>query len=175
MQNTSPLLHHYQTWLDDFTRISLWHGLCQQELTQWHRLALTSCHIPEGSVIVIPQCLLQITHSPGVEACAIVTKITKQTDWPLLAGVLLSECYRLKQGTLAEQLQMLFRLYSPAIRQALTLLCWCELVMGLDMSEWYTLHLLHPDTVAQWLAAKQKAYEGLTTLIEGYSRATRPF
>lgn len=53
MQNTSPILNHYQTWLDDFTRISLWHGLCQQELTQWHRPCLT----PEGTVIVIPQCL----------------------------------------------------------------------------------------------------------------------
>ncbi|WP_337261398.1 MULTISPECIES: secretoglobin family protein [unclassified Serratia (in: enterobacteria)] len=172
MQNTSPLLQHYQAWLGDFTRVSLWHGLCQQELKQWHRLALTSC--PEGSVIVIPQCLLQITHSPGVEACAIAPKITKQTDWSLLPGVLLSECYRLERGTLAEQLQMLFRLHSPAIRQALTLLCWCELVVGLEMSEWTTLHLLSPDALAQWLAVKQKAYRGLTTLTERYGRAARP-
>ncbi|OVZ79001.1 secretoglobin family protein [Yersinia kristensenii] len=174
MQNTSPILNHYQTWLDDFTRISLWHGLCQQALTQWHRLAMTSCLTPEGTVIVIPQCLLQITHSPGIDACAIVTKITKQTDWPLLSGVLLSECYRLEKRTLAEQLQMLFRSHSPAIRQALTLLCWCELVTGPDMSEWYTLHLRLPDALNQWLAAKQKAYRGLTTMIEGYNRAAQP-
>lgn len=172
MQNISPLLHQYQTWLDDFTRVSLCHGLCQQELAHWHRLALTSC--PEGSVIVIPQCLLQITHSPGVDACAIVPKITKQTDWPLLSGVLLSECYRLERGILAEQLQMLFRLHSLAIRHALTLLCWCELVMGLEMSEWMTLHLLPPEALNQWLAAKQKSYGGLTTLTEGYHHAARP-
>ncbi|MFV8907314.1 hypothetical protein ABQ333_18940 [Serratia fonticola] len=61
MQNTSPLLNHYQAWLDDFTRISLWHGLCQQEFTQWHKLVMTSCHVSEGTVIVIPQCLLRIT------------------------------------------------------------------------------------------------------------------
>ncbi|AJK17464.1 MULTISPECIES: hypothetical protein [Yersinia pseudotuberculosis complex] len=120
MQNTSPLLRHYQTWLDDFTRISLWHGLCQQELTQWHRLAMTSRLTPEGTVIVIPQCLLQITHSPDVDACTVVPKITKQTEWPRLSGVLLSECYHLEKGTLAEQLQRVFRLHSPTIRQALT-------------------------------------------------------
>lgn len=174
MQNTSPLLHHYQAWLDDFTRINLWHGLCQQELMQWHRLTMTPCNLPEGHIIVIPRCLLQITHSPGVEECTVVPRITKQTDWPLLSGVLLSECYRLEKGMLAEQLQMLFRLHSPGIRQALTLLCWCELVRGLDMSEWTTLHLLHPDALEQWLAAKQKAYQGLTTLTEGYHRAARP-
>ncbi|HEN3334198.1 TPA: secretoglobin family protein [Yersinia enterocolitica] len=154
MQNTSPILNHYQTWLDDFTRISLWHGLCQQELTQWHRLAMTSCLTPEGTVIVIPQCLLQITYSPGVDACAVVPKITKQTDWPLLSGVLLNECYRLEKGTLAEQLQMMFRLHAPTIQQALTLLFWCELVIGSVMSERYTLHLRLPDTLSQWLAAK---------------------
>ncbi|MGM7970781.1 hypothetical protein ACS77P_07995 [Yersinia enterocolitica] len=98
MQNTSPILNHYQTWLDGFTRISLWHGLCQQELTQWRRLAMTSCFTPEGTVIVIPQCLLQITHSSGVDACSVAPKITKQTDWPLLSGVLLNECYRLDIG-----------------------------------------------------------------------------
>lgn len=38
----SILLNHYQTWLDDFTRVSLSHGLCQQHITQWHRLAITS-------------------------------------------------------------------------------------------------------------------------------------
>ncbi|ABS46654.1 MULTISPECIES: hypothetical protein [Yersinia pseudotuberculosis complex] len=42
------------------------------------------------------------------------------------------------------------------------------------MSEWYTLHLRLPDVLNQWLAAKQKAYRGLTTMIEGYNRAARP-
>ncbi|CQH22631.1 TPA: hypothetical protein ACPZMC_002838 [Yersinia enterocolitica] len=38
-----PLLNHYQAWLNDFTRINLFHGLCQQEIEHWHKLAITSC------------------------------------------------------------------------------------------------------------------------------------
>ncbi|EPD2609613.1 hypothetical protein ACR82Q_001268 [Yersinia enterocolitica] len=37
-----PLLNHYQAWLNDFTRINLFHGLCQQEIEHWHKLAITS-------------------------------------------------------------------------------------------------------------------------------------
>lgn len=60
--NNSPLLNHYQAWLDDFTRVSLFHGLCQKHISQWHRLAITACPMPGSSVteVVIPQCLLRL-------------------------------------------------------------------------------------------------------------------
>ena len=175
--NNSPLLNHYQAWLDDFTRVSLFHGLCQQHISQWHRLAITACPMPGSSVteVVIPQCLLPVTRTGRLGSCTSAPGLTKHTDYALLPGVLLSECYRLGKSRLANQLQMLFRLnVQPGMRQALTLLCWCALATGKDMEEWYALHLPQPDTLTQWLAVKQRAYRGLKTLTDGYIRATQP-
>ena len=175
--NNSPLLNHYQTWLDDFTRLNMFHGLCQQQITQWHQLAITSCITTGGhSVeIVIPECLLSIIRTRGLKSCAAIPRLTKQTDYSLLPGVLLSECYRLGKGRLAEQLKMLFRLNAqPGMRQTLTLLCWCELTTGEDMEEWYELHLSLPDTLKHWLATKQRAYRGLKAVTDDYIRATQP-
>ncbi|CVF46325.1 secretoglobin family protein [Serratia sp. CY32780] len=173
----SILLNHYQTWLDDFTHISLSHGLCQQHITQWHRLAITTSPTLDGSVIeiVIPQRLLPITRTVRLESCTVDPGLTKNTDYTLLPGVLLSECYRLGKSRLADQLQMLLRLHvQPGMRQTLTLLCWCELATGKDMREWYALHLQLPEMLRQWLTIKQRAYRGLKTLTEDYIRATRP-
>lgn len=172
-----PLLNHYQAWLNDFTRINLFHGLCQQEIEHWHKLAITSCRSSGGmtSAIVVPQCLLQVTQTSQEEECTVIPRLNKRTDYSLLPGVLLSECYRLGKSRLAEQLQMLFRLHTqPGFRQTLTLLCWCELVAGRDLDEWYSLHLPLPDTLKQWMSEKQKSYRGLKTLTENYIRATRP-
>ena len=175
--NNSPLLNHYQVWLDDFTRVSLLHGSCQQHITQWHRLAITACPMPESSEteVVIPHCLLPVTRTDQLESCSAAPGLTKHTDYSLLPGVLLSECYRLGKSRLADQLQMLFRLHvQPGIRQTLTLLCWCELVTGKDMKEWYELHLSLPDTLKQWLAIKQRTYRGHKALTDDYILVTRP-
>ncbi|TDT52411.1 hypothetical protein DFO53_3577 [Enterobacter sp. AG5470] len=50
--NNSPLLSHYQVWLDDFTRVSLLHGLCQQHITQLHRLPKTSFQVITSGTIL---------------------------------------------------------------------------------------------------------------------------
>lgn len=70
--NNSPLLNHYRVWLDDFTRVSLLHGSCQQHITQWHRLAITACPMPESSEteVVIPHCLLPVTRTDQLESCS---------------------------------------------------------------------------------------------------------
>lgn len=175
--NNSPLLNHYQTSLDDFTRINVFHGLYHQQITQWHRLTITSCLIPEGHSVevVLPQRLLPLTRTGLVESCTTIPRLTKNIDYSLLPGVLLSECYRLGKSRLADQLQMLFRLHvQPGLRQTLTLLCWCELVTGKDMKEWYELHLSLPDPLKQWLAIKQRTYRGLKALADDYILATRP-
>ncbi|HAN6103265.1 TPA: secretoglobin family protein [Escherichia coli] len=175
--NNSPLLNHYQAWLDDFTRVSLFHSLCQQHIIQWHRLAITASLMPDGSVTecVIPQCLLPVTRTDQLGSCSAIPGLTKHTDYSLLPGVLLSECYRLGKSRLAEQLQLLFRQYpQPGIRESLTLLCWCELATGKNMGEWYELHLPLPYTLKRWLAVKQLTYRGLKTLTDDYIRATRP-
>ncbi|EQA4045819.1 secretoglobin family protein, partial [Enterobacter hormaechei] len=92
--NNSPLLNHYQTWLDDFTRINVFHGLYHQQITQWHRLTITSCLIPEGHSVevVLPQRLLPLTRTGLVESCTTIPRLTKNIDYSLLPGVLLSEC-----------------------------------------------------------------------------------
>ncbi|MDE8756767.1 secretoglobin family protein [Pectobacterium polaris] len=173
----APLLNHYQTWLDDFTRINLWHGLCQQKIEQWHKLTIASGQQEDGStsIIVIPQYLLQVIRTEQVVDCNITHKLIKHIDYPLLPGVLFSECCRLGKRRLAEQLKMLFRLHTqPGIRDALILLCWCELATGSELEEWYSLHLLDANELKQWILARQKAYRGLAALTKDYIDATRP-
>ncbi|MBT9186123.1 secretoglobin family protein [Pectobacterium carotovorum subsp. carotovorum] len=173
----TPLLNHYQTWLDDFTRLNLCHGLFQQSITLWHKLTIASCQQEDGSisVIVIPQCLLQVIRTEQVVDCNIIPQLIKHIDYPLLPGVLFSECCRLGKRKLAEQLKMLFRLHTQVgMRHALILLCWCELTTGSDLDEWYSLHLPNADELKQWISARQKAYRGLATLTKDYIDATRP-
>ncbi|MEI7125677.1 secretoglobin family protein [Pectobacterium versatile] len=162
----APLLNHYQTWLDDFTRINLWHGLCQQKIEHWHKLTITSGQQEDGStsIIVIPQCLLQVIRTEQVVDCNIIPQLIKH-----------SECCRLGKRKLAEQLKMLFRLHTqPEMRHALILLCWCDLTTGSDLDEWYSLHLSNADELKQWVSARQKAYRGLAMLTKDYIDATRP-
>ncbi|MBI0552208.1 secretoglobin family protein [Pectobacterium parmentieri] len=173
----APLLNHYQTWLDDFTRINLWHGLCQQKIEHWHKLTITSGQQEDGStsIIVIPQRLLQVIRTEQVVDYNIIPQLIKHIDYPLLPGVLFSECCRLGKRKLAEQLKMLFRLHTqPEMRHALILLCWCDFTTGSDLDEWYSLHLSNADELKQWISARQKTYRGLAALTKDYIDATRP-
>jgi hypothetical protein len=102
-------------------------------------------------------------------------QLIKHIDYPLLPGVLFSECCRLGKRKLAEQLKMLFRLHTqPEMRHALILLCWCDFTTGSDLDEWYSLHLSNADELKQWISARQKTYRELAALTKDYIDATRP-
>ncbi|MGJ7772053.1 hypothetical protein ACSF59_11255 [Escherichia coli] len=72
-----------------------------------------------------------------MEEESVAGRIIKRAEGPALAGMLRSECYRLGLSALAEQLSLLFRQYpQPGIRESLMLLCWCELVKGIEPEAW---------------------------------------
>ena len=175
--NSTIFTAHCQAWLDDLTRLQVTHGLCQPEIKKWHRLTVTSCSLPNGltGLLIIPQFLLTVTQAACVEEESVAGRIIKRAEGPALAGMLRSECYRLGLSALAEQLSLLFRQYpQPGIRESLMLLCWCELVKGIEPEAWYALHLLLPATLKKWINTRQKEFNGLSALTEDYICATRP-
>lgn len=52
---------------------------------------------------------------------------------------------------------MLFRLHTqPEMRHALILLCWCDLITGSDLDEWYSLHLPDADELKVDISTTRK-------------------
>lgn len=148
--NSTIFTAHCQAWLDDLTRLHITHGLCRPEIKKWHRLTVTTCTLPGDftGLLIIPEFLLGAAQAGTVEEESVPGRIIKRAEGEALAGMLSSECYRLGLSALAEQLQLLIRQYpQPGIRESLTLLCWCELVGGIDPEAWYVLHLSLPHTL----------------------------
>lgn len=175
--NSTIFTAHCQAWVDDLTRLHAIHGLCCPEIKTWHTLAMTSCTIPDGTVglLIIPRFLLTITQAACVNEGSVVGRIIKHAQGQPLAGMLTSECYRLGLSALAEQLQLLFRQYpQPGMRESLTLLCWCELMDGIELEAWYSLHLPSSHSLKKWIAGRQKRFRGLAPLTENYFRLCLP-
>ncbi|MEY8710521.1 secretoglobin family protein [Mangrovibacter phragmitis] len=174
---TPPLLNHYQAWLDDFTRINLAHGLCQPEIKHWHKLTMTTCRPLNGlaSSLVIPHFLLSVTQTPVTDNPTGQTQITKYADYPLLPGILLSECARQGLLSLTKQLKSAFWLNTAfGMRESLTLLCWCELAKDSDASEW-CIPCLQPEELQQWICDSQEKHPGLSRLTGAYLHAIKPY
>ncbi len=56
---------------------------------------------------------------------------------PMLEGILLSECERLKQHSLANKLISLFRQFGGTeLRLKLVWLCWLDLMTGNSLDDW---------------------------------------
>ncbi|APG17007.1 hypothetical protein A3780_05315 [Kosakonia radicincitans] len=173
----NQLLNHYQDWLDDFTRINFAHDLCQPEIKRWHRLAMTTCRPHNGlsSSLVFPPFLLSVTLTPVADNQPQQAQIIKYADYPLLPGVLLSECTRLGLLSLVKQLKSAFWLNTaPAMRESLTLLCWCELTKNSDASEW-CIPCLQPEGLQQWISDSQEKHPGLSRLTGAYLHAIKPY
>ncbi|EFC1677785.1 TPA: secretoglobin family protein [Citrobacter farmeri] len=175
--NSTIFTAHCQAWLDDLTRLHVTHGLCRPEIKKWHRLTMTTCPLPGDftDLLIIPQFLLEAVQAGTVEEESVPGRIIKRAEGIPLMSMLRSECYRLGLSALAEQLQLLIRQYpQPGIRESLTLLCWCELVGGIDLGAWYALHLPLPHTLKKWISTRQKKFSCLTALTKEYIRISKP-
>lgn len=176
MKNKS-LLNHYQAWLDDFTWANIAHGLCQPEIKRWHKLTMTTCRPLNGlaSSLVIPHFLISATQTLVTDNPTEQTQITKDADYPLLPGVLLSECTRLGLLNLAKQLRSAFWLNTaPGMRESLTLLCWCELAKNSAASGW-CIPCLQSEGLQQWISDSQEKHPGLGEFTDAYLRALKPY
>ena len=132
---------YYQTWLTGYTRLAVCQGLCHQNIYHHHTLTVGSFTFPgEGDVIaIVPQCLQRIIYGRAAVPLTVnddlsVSLFTQEhllAHHPMLEGILLSECVRLKQRPLANKLISLFRQFSGSeLRLKLVWLCWYDLMLG---------------------------------------------
>ncbi|EFP1523537.1 hypothetical protein WDI34_005364 [Salmonella enterica subsp. enterica] len=106
--------------------------------------------------MVVPACLLPV--SPAVNNAGshvdvpVLVDMNSLRSYPQLPGILLSECIRLRLDGLHNCLERVFsRLRKPGLRESVTLLCWYELVNGLQNSDWMYLSALSEQEVKAWV------------------------
>ena len=89
---------------------------------------------------------------------------------PMLEGILLSECARLKQFPVQRALLvMLQRLTSREIRHKIVWLCWRDLMCGDDPCDWLERLAGQPDdTLYLWLGDRQDSDPVLTLMMDEY-------
>lgn len=94
---------------------------------------------------------------------------------PMLEGILLSECERLKQRSFAKKLISLFQQFNdPEIRPKLVWLCWYDLLLGSPLDDWnHTLKLKSKEQLVEWVIDRQAENWGLTAIMDEYVLLSR--
>ncbi|EAM1204907.1 hypothetical protein BUL74_01705 [Salmonella enterica subsp. enterica serovar 4,[5],12:i:-] len=171
----TPLIEVYQRWLNDQTRLAVRYGISTRKTHQWHTLTTTGITLADGRrvAMVVPACLLSV--SPTVRASrnegtvSVLADISSLRAYPQLPGILLSECIRLRLDGLHNCLEQVFsRLKEPGLRESLTLLCWYELVNGLQNSDWLCLPGLSEQEVKVWVEKRLSQYSSLYSVVDEY-------
>ncbi|HEA7592552.1 TPA: hypothetical protein RXL23_002695, partial [Escherichia coli] len=171
---------YYQTWLTGYTRLTVSQGMCHQNIYHHHTLTVGSFTFPgEGDVItIVPQCLHRIIYGRAAAPLTVnddlsVSLFTQEhllAHHPMLEGILLSECVRLKQRPLANKLISLFRQFSGSeLRLKLVWLCWYDLMLGNCLDDWIdTLRFKNSQEMDIWVNNRQEENPALTRLMDEY-------
>ncbi|HDS8777281.1 TPA: hypothetical protein QHV38_002723 [Klebsiella michiganensis] len=170
----------YQTWLTDFTKLTVRSGMCHQNIYHHHTLTVGSLKFPgeEEVIAVVPQCLHRIIYGRAAAPLTVnddlsVSLFTQEhllAHHPMLEGILLSECVRLKQRPVANKLISLFRQFSGSeLRLKLVWLCWYDLMLGNCLDDW-TDHLRFKKDKEMdiWVNDRQAENSALTSLMDEY-------
>ncbi|EBK1959496.1 hypothetical protein FPC62_25075 [Salmonella enterica] len=171
----TPLVEVYQRWLNDHTRLAVRYGISTRKTHHWHTLTTTGITLADGRQVtmVVPSCLLPVSptvREPGNEGTVpVLVDMNSLRSYPQLPGILLSECIRLRLDGLYNCLERVFcRLGEPGLRESLTLLCWYELVNGLQNSDWLYLPELSEQEVKTWVEAWLTQYPFLYRVVDEY-------
>lgn len=175
------LLDSYQSWLNGFTKLAIVNGMCHPNIQASHHLIVGSLYFPDAGqmMAVVPQCLYRLIYGkPPREQLSVVTnmQINLKTEQktlfhhPMLEGILLSECIRLRQRPLANKLISLLQQFStPEYRYKLVWLFWYDLMMGSSMDDWLEkLKRKMPEELSFWLMARQEENEALMQMMDEY-------
>ncbi|EAA7555708.1 hypothetical protein LO27_25385 [Salmonella enterica] len=171
----TPLVEVYQRWLNDQTRLAVRYGISTHKTHTWHTLTTIGITLADGrqGTMVVPACLLPV--SPVVRGIwdhndvSLLADISSLRAYPQLPGILLSECVRLRLDGLHDCLEQVFiRLRGPGLRESLTLLCWYELVDGLQNSDWLYLSALSELEVKKWVETRLSQYPLLYSVADEY-------
>ncbi|EAU4681806.1 hypothetical protein EAP58_28145 [Salmonella enterica] len=171
----TPLVEVYQRWLNDHTRLAVRYGISTRKTHTWHTLMTTGIILADGRQVtmVVPSCLLSVSptvREPGNEGTvSVLADISSLRAYPQLPGILLSECVRLRLDGLHDCLERLFsRLREPGLRESVTLLCWYELVNGLQNSDWLCLPGLSRQEMKAWVETRLSQYPLLYRVVDEY-------
>ncbi|EJF2226432.1 hypothetical protein M8C91_004028 [Salmonella enterica] len=171
----TPLVEVYQRWLNDQTRLAVRYGISTRKTYHWHTLTTTGITLADGRQVtmVVPSCLLSVSptvREPGNEgSVSVLADISSLRAYPQLPGILLSECVRLRLDGLHDGLEQVFsRLREPGLRESLTLLCWYELINGLQNSDWLYLPELSEQEVKTWGETRLSQYPLLYRVVDEY-------
>ncbi|KHN55730.1 hypothetical protein [Pectobacterium fontis] len=171
----STLLDKYQSHLDDSTTHAIRQGISTRKINTFHQLRLTTVSLPGQckAHLIIPTKLMQQSGISRIEAGSRAILPVKAARYlrryPMLSGILISECERLHLEVLSDSLQQLFdRENDPGIREILTLLCWSELLDGVSYREWASLADKTDRQVQVWINTRLRIQPTLRAVIEEY-------
>ncbi|EDS5482495.1 hypothetical protein PY829_003840 [Salmonella enterica] len=94
----TPLVEVYQHWLNDQTRLAVHYGISTRKTHHWHTLTTTGITLADGQrvVIVVPACLLSalsaVNNAGSHVDVPVLVDMNSLRSYPLLPGILLSEC-----------------------------------------------------------------------------------
>ncbi|EDY2188745.1 hypothetical protein GTE46_005423 [Salmonella enterica subsp. enterica] len=169
------LVEVYQRWLNDHTRLAVRYGISTRKTHHWHTLTTTGITLADGRrvAMVVPVCLLAV--SPAMNNAGshvdvpVLVDMNSLRSYPQLPGILLSECIRLRPDGLHDCLEQVFsHLRKPGLREFLTLLCWYELVNGLQNNDWLYLPGLSEQEVKTWGETRLSQYPLLYRVVDEY-------
>ncbi|EOZ3891033.1 hypothetical protein ACQLOM_001245 [Escherichia coli] len=142
-------------------------------LIRLHHLA-----IKEEVIAIVPQCLHRIIYGRAAAPLTVnedlsVSLFTQEhllAHHPMLEGILLSECVRLKQRPLANKLISLFRQFSGSeLRLKLVWLCWYDLMLGNCLDDWTdNLRFKKDKEMDIWINDRQAENPALTSMMDEY-------
>ncbi|HBP9195415.1 TPA: hypothetical protein ROS20_004713 [Escherichia coli] len=171
----------YQKWLTGFTRHAVSWGMCHPNIYYFHNLMAgwISFNGEKPEIAIVPQRLHRIINGndkkaiPPLDDDLVVSLCTSEhllVHHPMLEGVLLSECERLGQHSLANRLVSLFRQFSGTeLRLKLVWLCWYDLMIGNSLKDWTeNLKRKSEKELAEWVIERQTENEPLTYLMDQY-------
>lgn len=154
--------------------------MCHQNIYHHHTLTVGSLKFPGGEevIAIVPQCLYRIIYGRAAAPLTVnddlsVSLFTQEyllAHHPMLEGILLSECVRLKQRPLANKLISLFRQFSGSeLRLKLVWLCWYDLMLGNCLDDWTdNLRFKKDKEMDIWINDRQAENSALTSLMDEY-------
>ncbi|MEI7125108.1 hypothetical protein [Pectobacterium versatile] len=171
----STLLDKYQSHLDDSTTYAIRQGISTRKIHAFHQLSLTTVSLPgqRKAHLIIPARLMQQSDVSRIEAGSRAILPVKAARYlrryPMLSGILISECERLHLEVLSDNLQQLFdQENDPGVQETLTLLCWSELLDGLFYREWTSLADKTDRQVQVWINTRLRTRPTRRAVIDEY-------
>ncbi|EFD0877711.1 hypothetical protein FEU66_26300 [Escherichia coli] len=175
------LCESYQKWLTGFSRLTVSRGLCHPNIYYFHNLTSgwVSFNGEKPEIAIVPQSLHRLIYgndkraTPPLDDDLVVSLCTSEhllVHHPMLEGILLSECERLGQRSLANKLISLFRQFDGTeLRLKLVWLCWYDLMIGNSLKDWTeNLKRKSEKELAEWVIERQTENEPLTYLMDQY-------